>query len=97
MKENTNLPEESSPEVTKEAKAAPKKDKKPNVFVRLFRWFPRFFREYRSEMKKVTWMSASDVRKNTFLVAAATVVVSVVVLGVDSLFNFIIQALGSLY
>lgn len=97
MKENMNLPEESSPEISKEAKTAPKKEKKPNIFVRFFRWFPRFFREYRSEMKKVTWMSAADVRKNTFLVVVATVVVSVVVLGVDSLFNFIIQTLGSLY
>lgn len=89
MEENRNLPQEK-------AKPA-KKDKKPNLFVRFFRWIVRFFRELRSEMKKVTWMPASDVRKNTLLVVVSVIVVSLAVLGVDSLFNLIVQSLGAIY
>ncbi len=91
MEENQNLPQ------VEKSKPEKKKDKKPNVFVRMGKWIARFFRELRSEMKKVTWMPASDVRKSTLLVAASSIVVGIVVLGVDSLFNFIISALGAIY
>ncbi len=91
MEENRNLPQNEN------SKPEKKKEKKPNVFVRMGKWISRFFRELRSEMKKVTWMPASDVRKSTLLVAASAIVVGIVVLGVDSLFNFIISALGAIY
>ena len=95
MNENQNLPEEI--EVTEEKKVEKTKAKKPNVFVRFGRFVKRFFRDYISEMKKVTWMSARDVRKGTILVAVSVVVVGLATLGIDSLFSFIIKWLGSLY
>ena len=95
MNENQNLPEEI--EVTEEKKVEKAKEKKPNIFVRFGRFVKRFVRDYISEMKKVTWMSARDVRKSTILVAVSVVVVGLATLGIDSLFSFIIKWLGSLY
>ena len=95
MNENQNLPEKI--EVKEEKKAEKAKEKKPNIFVRFGRFIQRFFRDYISEMKKVTWMSARDVRKSTILVAVSVVIVGVATLGIDSLFSFIIKWLGSLY
>ena len=95
MNENQNLPEKI--EVKEEKKAEKAKEKKPNIFVRFGRFIKRFFRDYIREMKKVTWMSARDVRKSTILVAVSVVIVGVATLGIDSLFSFIIKWLGSLY
>ena len=77
----------------KKTESKPKKAKKPGLFKRI----GKFFRECTSEMKKVTWMSARDVRKSTILVAVSVVIVGLATLGIDSLFSFIIKWLGSLY
>ena len=92
MKENQNLPE-----VTEEKKVEKVKEKKANIFVRFGRFVKRHVRDYVSEMKKVTWMNARDLRKSTILVAVSVVIVGVATLGIDSLFSFIIKWLGSLY
>ncbi len=87
MEEKKNLVKNNQPA---------KREKKPNIFVRFGRFVKNFFRDYRSEMKKVTWMNARDVRKSTILVAAAVIAVSLVTLGVDTLFTFLITLLGGL-
>lgn len=87
MEENKNSTKNTQPA---------KREKKPNIFVRFGRFIKNFFRDYRSEMKKVTWMNARDVRKSTILVTAAVIAVSLVTLGVDTLFTFIITLLGGL-
>lgn len=65
--------------------------KKESIFARIARWF----REMRSELKKVVWPSKSQVVKNTLIVIACTIVVGIVIwvfdLGADLIYNGIIS------
>jgi preprotein translocase SecE subunit len=70
--------------------------KKPGFFARMFGGIAKFWRDFASEAKKVVWMSASDVRKNTLLVVTAAVAISVVIGLLDWGFSNAIQALGEL-
>ena len=71
-------------------------EKKKDFFGRMFGAIARFWRDFASEAKKVVWMSGSDVRKNTLLVVAAAVIISVVIGLLDFGFSNAIQALGRL-
>ena len=63
-------------EIEKNAVPAEKKadkkpaNKKPSIFSRI----AKFFREYRAELKKVTWASREETMKNTFVVAVTIVI-----------------------
>ncbi|MBQ7566859.1 MAG: preprotein translocase subunit SecE [Oscillospiraceae bacterium] len=65
--------------------------KKENVFERIARWF----REMRSELKKVSWPSKEQVVKNTLIVIACTIVVGIIIwlfdIGADLIYNGIIS------
>ncbi|MDD4510414.1 MAG: preprotein translocase subunit SecE [Oscillospiraceae bacterium] len=65
-----------SSEVSKKQKKAPVK-KKPNFFVRAGRGISRWFREMRSELKKVQWPSTKQTVNHTATVIACVVVVGV--------------------
>ena len=47
-----------------------------------------FFKDMKSELKKVVWPSTRQVINNTLLVVGLVIVVSVVVLGVDSVLKY---------
>ena len=87
---NEKIPEASVADNKKEEKKA---NKKPNIFVRIGRRIKKFFKDYISELKKVVWLSKSDVRKNSAIVIVSVVVCAVAILIVDtafqSLFTFI--------
>ena len=51
--------------------------KKENWFKRTWGSIRRYFRELRSELKKVVWPTPQQVLKNTLIVAACVVVVGV--------------------
>ena len=67
--------------------------KKANWFVRAGRAIARYFRELRSELKKVVWPTAPQVLKNTLIVLVCVLVVGVFIwlfdfvarVGVDAL------------
>ena len=67
--------------------------KKENVFARIARWF----REMRSELKKVVWPTRSQVVKNTLIVIACTIVVGIIIwvfdIGADLIYNGIISVI----
>ena len=69
------------------------KEKKPNIFKRLF----GFLRDCVSELKKVTWLSRKETTKSTFIVLAVVVALSVVIGVVDTAFEFGILGLHNLY
>lgn len=77
--------------VKKKAKA-----KKPNIFVRMGVRIKKFWKEYISELKKVSWMPWKDVRKNTLLVVCAVVVFSAAIAVVDTVFGEIIKGVAGL-
>lgn len=65
--------------------ATPTKTKKPNIFVRL----GRFFKKSWGELKKVTWPTFPTVLKNTGIVLLVVLFFSLLVLGFDSLFSLL--------
>ena len=80
-----------------ETKPAPSKkekktEKKPGVFKKFF----KFFRECKSEMKKIVWTSGKQTFNNTVVVIVAMLVIGAFVVGLDYLFGWIIQGLISL-
>ena len=54
-------------------------NKKPNFFVRTGRRFSKWFREMRSELKKVVWPGGKQLLNNTLVVLASILVVGVIV------------------
>lgn len=63
--------------------------KKEGFFSRIGRWF----REMRSELKKVVWPSGSQVAKNTLIVIACAIIVGVIIWVFDSVAGLIVNAI----
>lgn len=91
MAENKKI-EAAKDEVTEAKKDVKKADKKPARKNRI----GKFFREYRAEMKKVTWASRKDTIRNAIVVAITVVVVGGVIGGLDALFDLGIRTLGNI-
>ncbi len=66
-----------------------KADKKPSAGERISRWF----REMRSELKKVVWPTPKQLINNTIIVIVAVVLVSVVIGVMDGIFVVALNAL----
>jgi preprotein translocase subunit SecE len=80
---------QATPEKTVEKK---KKAKKAGFFKRV----AAFFKEYRSEMKKVVWYPKNHVIRDTGIVVAALAVCGVAIGILDLLFTQIILLLGQI-
>ena len=72
-------------------------NKKPNFFVRTGRALSKWFREMKSELKKVVWPSGKQLLNNTLIVLAAVLVVGVVVCLFDFLADSGVALLGRLF
>ena len=48
----------------------------------------KFFKEVKSELKKVVWPSGKQVINNTLIVLALVILVGLFIYGLDSLFQF---------
>ena len=76
--------------------------KKQNFIVRAWGAICRYFRELRSELKKVVWPTPQQVLKNTLIVLACVLIVGVFVwlfdfvarIGIDALINGVKALLG---
>ena len=71
--------------------------KKKNFLVRAWGAICRYFRELRSELKKVVWPTPQQVLKNTLIVLACVVVVGVFIWLFDFVAQFGINALISAF
>ena len=67
--------------------------KKANWFVRAWRGICRYFRELRSELKKVVWSTPKQVAKNTLIVIVCVLVVGVFIWLFDFVARYGIDAL----
>ncbi len=56
----------------------------------------KFFREYKSEIKKISWASRKQTLNNTWAVIAAAVAIAIVIALVDLGVSSLIQWLGNL-
>ncbi len=68
-------------------------EKKANWFKRFFGGIARYFRELRSELKKVVWPTPQQVLKNTLIVVACVLVVGVFIWMFDYVAGFGIRTL----
>jgi len=59
--------------------------KKPGLFARI----KAFWKETKSEVKKVVWPTPKQVLNNTLIVIAVVVIVAVFIAGFDALFKFV--------
>ena len=75
------------------AKAKADKEKKPGVGKRI----ARFFRELRSELKKVSGPTRADTLKKTGIVIVCVIVVGIIVWIFDGIASSVIDALLSLF
>ena len=57
--------------------------KQPNFFVRTATKVSKWFREMKSELRKVVWPSGKQLLNNTLIVFGAVVVVGVIVFAFD--------------
>ncbi|XOQ44849.1 MAG: Protein translocase subunit SecE [Clostridium sp.] len=64
---------------------ADKSGKKENVFVRMGKNISKFFRESKSEAKKMVWPTPQSVFKNTGVVLVTIIVIGLFVFGLDTL------------
>ncbi|MBR2476631.1 MAG: preprotein translocase subunit SecE [Clostridia bacterium] len=61
---------------------ANKKSKNP------FKAIARYFREVKSEMKKVVWPSRKQIVNNTLVVIAAVLIIGIIIWILDAVFQF---------
>ena len=71
--------------------------KKENFFKRAWGGSRRYFRELRSELKKVVWPTPKQVLKNTLIVAACVVVIGVFIWLFDFASGAIISSLMDIF
>ena len=67
--------------------------KKENFFARTGKRISRWFREMKSELKKVVWPSKSDVKNNTITVIVVVLIAAVVLIALDLIFGGVIHLL----
>lgn len=70
--------------------------KKQNIFVRAWARIKRFFREMRSEMKKVVWPTRSQLLNNTAIVLICVLVVGIFIWAFDAVASLIVQGIITL-
>ena len=71
-------------------------NKKPNFFVRTARRISKWFREMKSELKKVDWPTRQQITKNTAVALVMMFASAIVLWGFDSLASAGIKALITL-
>ena len=71
--------------------------KKENFFKRAWGGSRRYFRELRSELKKVVWPTPKQVLKNTLIVAACVVVIGVFIWLFDFASGAVISSLMDIF
>ena len=76
----------------KAAVAVKKDDTKPGFFKRVGKWF----REMKSELKKVIWPTGEVLVKNTAISVGVMIVSAVVLWGFDELAQMLVRALFTL-
>ncbi len=90
--EKTEKTAETAPAKTDKKPVEKAEKKKPSIFARM----GKFFREYKSELKKVVWATKEQTLNNFVLVLVSVVITGVCVGVLDLVFNSGITALGKL-
>lgn len=70
--------------------------KKENFFARAGKRISRWFREMKSELKKVVWPTKSQMLNNTLIVLACVLVVGIFIVIFDQVGELVVQGLFKL-
>ena len=70
--------------------------KKPNWFQRAWNGIKRWFREMKSELKKVVWPTRKQVTKNTIVAVTVMVASGIVLWAFDQIAMLVVQTLISI-
>ena len=81
--------EEKKPVAQAKGKAVKRTDKKPGFFERIKKWF----REMKSELKKVVWPTPKQFGKNTIVALVVMFAAAIVLWGFDTLASAAVKAL----
>lgn len=68
------------------------KVKKPSIGAHI----KKFFKDYKSELKKITWYGREQTLKSTAVVCAVVVALAIVIGGLDFVFYKVISLLGGI-
>ena len=72
--------------------------KKPNIFVRMLTGIVRFFKEFKSDVKKISWPSRKQVINNSVVVIVMVLLLGAVIWILDFVFasglRLIVNILG---
>ena len=90
--EKTSADAQAASKPAKAEKKA-KKDEKPGFFQRVARWF----REMKSELKKVVWPTPKQTINNTVIVIVCCIIVGICIWVFDALAGAVITALLDLF
>ena len=71
--------------------------KKKNWFARAWGGICRYFRELRSELKKVVWPTPKQVIKNTLVVLVCVLIVGLLIFVFDEFAALLLRGLRSLF
>lgn len=71
-------------------------NKKPNVFVRAGQRIKRWFREMRSELKKVVWPTKSQMINNVIIVLICCLIVGIFIWVFDAIASLFVQGIITL-
>ncbi|NLB35985.1 MAG: preprotein translocase subunit SecE [Clostridiales bacterium] len=67
----------------KVSKSTKAKSNKPNGFKRFFAAIPKFWKDFRGEIRKIVWPDSKTVLKNTGVVLAVVAILSVIIYAID--------------
>ncbi len=89
---------EAAAKIEKAAKAkkAGSAKKKENIFVRIGKWFAKFFKDLKGDIKKITWPNGKTVLKSTLVVIVSIAVIGLAVFLVDLALSKGVDGLESL-
>ena len=90
--EAAQAPAKPAKAADKKAAKAEKKDAKPGFFQRIARWF----REMKSELKKVVWPTKSQMVNNTVIVLVCTLIVGICIWVFDAVGGVVVNGLITL-
>ena len=91
-----SVAEEVVPKSKKKKTKKKSKGDKPNIFVRIGRRLAKFWRDYNSERKKISWKPWPEVCKSALIVVVTVVIFAAVIFGMDTVFHSLFEWLRAL-
>ena len=68
-------------------------NKKENFFVRTFKRIKKWFREMKSELKKVVWPTKKQILNNVLVTLACVLVVGIFIWIIDPISTFVVDGI----